>query len=147
MYTIHQFLLFYTCHKWKNFSFRFYFLQFSQICPLILRPIIPVLQRPLPPQPPPKKNLSLGLLQLPMFCKGPSTLLYCSSMGQASRSLPALGESFIVSENSAFFGQECVYFLLANYGTSKCPPLLSLVFPLNWCPLYYRCHISQRLLS
>lgn len=117
MYTIHQFLLFYTCHKLKNFSFRFYFLQFSQICPLISRPIIPVLQRHLP-HPPPKKNLSLGLLQLPMFCEGPSTLLYCSSMGQASRSLPALGESFIFSENSAFFWQEHVYFLSANYGAS-----------------------------
>lgn len=117
MYIIHQFLLLYTCHKLKNFIFRFYFLQFSPLCPLISRPIIPALQRHPPP------TFSLGLFQSPLFCEGPSTPRYCSSMGHASRGLSALGESFIVSDNSASFWQECVYFLSANYGESKCPPL------------------------
>ena len=76
----------------------------SILYPRLSSPIIPAPERDPP-------CLSLGLFQSLVLCEGPFTSPYCSLMWQASRSLLALGELFIVSDSGSFLAEMCVFFI------------------------------------
>lgn len=141
MYIVHQFLLLYTCHKLKNFIFRFYFLQFSPLCPLISRPIIPAYRDTHPrPSPWDFSNRLCFVKDHPL----PDIVLWWGTFPEISQ--PEGNRSQSQTTLHLFGRNVCIFYLLIMESPNV---LLCVVlsFPLNWCPLYCRCHISQRMLS